>query len=74
MTQEYTVGVIGAGRIGKIHIENLLRTVPGVKLIIVADVMVNDELKQWAASMGVPKLVSDANEIFNDSEIDVVVI
>ena len=68
------VGVIGAGRIGKIHIENLLRNVAGVKLKIVADVMVNDELKQWATSMGVPKLVSDAKEVFNDPEIDVVVI
>lgn len=74
MTKKRIVGVIGAGRIGKLHIENLLRSVSDVELKIVADVKIDDELKEWAAEMGVPKLTLDPNDIFNDSEIDVVVI
>lgn len=74
MVNRFTVGVIGAGRIGKIHIENLLRKIPGINLKIVADIKINDELKQWAAEMGVVKLTSDPNEIFNDPKIEVVVI
>ncbi|MFX1379265.1 MAG: inositol 2-dehydrogenase [Promethearchaeota archaeon] len=68
------VGVIGAGRIGKIHIENLLRKFPDINLKLVADIKINAELKQWAVEIGVPELISDPIEIFNDPEIDVVVI
>ena len=32
------VGVIGAGRIGKIHAENLATRIPGAKVTAVADV------------------------------------
>ncbi|UCF13377.1 MAG: inositol 2-dehydrogenase [Thermoplasmatales archaeon] len=74
MSKNIIVGVIGAGRIGKIHIENLLRKVPNVKLKIVADVNVDNQLKQWADDMGVPQLITDANEIFTDPEIDAIII
>ncbi len=74
MVQKFTVGVIGAGRIGKIHIENLLRKIPDINLKIVADINITDDLKQWANDIGVPKLTSDPNEIFNDPEINAVVI
>ncbi|MFX1569771.1 MAG: inositol 2-dehydrogenase [Promethearchaeota archaeon] len=74
MTKKFTVGVIGAGRIGKIHIENLLRKVAHVKLKIVADIQINDKLRKWAEEIGVPKLTNEPREIFNDSEIEVVII
>ncbi|UCC21319.1 MAG: inositol 2-dehydrogenase [Promethearchaeota archaeon] len=70
----FTVGVIGAGRIGKIHIENLVRKIPNINLKIVADIKFNDELKQWAGEIGIPKLTSDASEIINDPKIDIIVI
>ena len=72
--KKFTVGVIGAGRIGKIHIENLLRKIPNVNLKIVADIKINDELRQWVGEIGIPKLTSDAYEIINDPKIDIVVI
>jgi len=72
--KRFTVGLIGAGRIGKIHIENLLHKVTNVNLKIVADVNINDNLRQWKTEMGVPKLTTDVYEIFNDPEIQVVVI
>ncbi|MFX1590467.1 MAG: Gfo/Idh/MocA family oxidoreductase, partial [Promethearchaeota archaeon] len=74
MRNKYTVGVIGAGRIGKIHIENLLRKIAGVNLKIVADININNELERWANEMGRFKLTTDTDELFDDPEIDVVVI
>ncbi|MFX0189058.1 MAG: inositol 2-dehydrogenase [Candidatus Hodarchaeota archaeon] len=74
MSKNIIVGVIGAGRIGKIHIENLLRKVPNVKLKTVADINVNNQLKQWADDMGVPQLITDATEIFTDPEIVAIII
>ena len=74
MAKKFIVGVIGAGRIGKLHIENLLRKIPDVNLKIVADVKIDDQLRKWAAEIGIPKLTTDTNEIFTDPEIDAVVI
>ncbi len=74
MVKNFVVGVIGAGRIGKIHIENLLRKVPNVKLKIIADINIDDQLKQWAADKGSLNLITEANKIFSDPEVDVVVI
>ncbi|MHA2182727.1 MAG: inositol 2-dehydrogenase [Promethearchaeota archaeon] len=70
----YTVGVIGAGRIGKIHIENILSNIPGLKLKTVADINIDDQMNEWANKVGVPLLIQDADDIFSDSEIDVVII
>ncbi|MFX1571886.1 MAG: inositol 2-dehydrogenase [Promethearchaeota archaeon] len=74
MVKTFTVGVIGAGRIGKIHIENLLRQIYNVNLKIVADIKLSNEIKQWAGEIGVQQLTSDADKIFNDPEIEVVLI
>jgi myo-inositol 2-dehydrogenase/D-chiro-inositol 1-dehydrogenase len=72
--KKITVGVIGAGRIGKIHIQNLLRKFTEIELKTVADINLNDELKQWKIEMGLKRLTSDPNEIINDPEINVVLI
>jgi len=74
MVKKFVVGVIGAGRIGKLHIENLLRKVPDISLKIVSDVNVDDKLKQWADERGVLKLTTDSNEIFTDPEINSIII
>jgi len=74
MAKVYTVGVIGAGRMGKIHIENILRKVPDLKLKLVADINIDDQMEQWANTIGVPLLTQDVNDIFDDDEIDAVVI
>jgi myo-inositol 2-dehydrogenase/D-chiro-inositol 1-dehydrogenase len=74
MTKIYTVGVIGAGRIGKIHTENILRNIPNLKLKLVADINIDDQMEQWAKRLGVPLLTPDVQDIFNDPEIDAVVI
>ena len=72
--KEFTAGVIGAGRMGKIHVENILRNIPDLKLKVVADINIDDQMRKWAQKIGVPRLIIDANEIFNDHEIDVVII
>ncbi|MFO8017581.1 MAG: inositol 2-dehydrogenase [Promethearchaeia archaeon] len=74
MSKEISVGIIGAGRIGRVHIENLLKEVKNAQLEVVADVMITDELKHWCTEMGVPKLVDDPHLIFDDPEIDAILI
>ena len=66
-------GVIGVGRIGKIHIENLTNRISKVDVIAVADVFA-EELEKVAREFNVPKAVTDYREILNSSEIDAIVI
>ncbi|MFX0023943.1 MAG: inositol 2-dehydrogenase [Candidatus Hermodarchaeota archaeon] len=74
MGKKFTVGVIGAGRIGKLHVENLIKKIPEVNLKAVADININEELKKWTVEMGAPNPITDAFKIINDPEVEVVVI
>ncbi|KKN35854.1 hypothetical protein LCGC14_0779430 [marine sediment metagenome] len=74
MVKKFSVGVIGAGRMGKIHIQNILRNIPDFKLKLVADINIDDQMEEWANKIGIPLLTKDPNDIFDDPEIDAIVI
>ncbi|WP_342046814.1 inositol 2-dehydrogenase [Bacillus sp. OTU530] len=67
-----TLGIIGAGRIGRLHVDNLL-SVPQVKIKAVSDVVV-DHLQEWAASKGISVLTTNYQDLLGDPEIDAVFI
>jgi myo-inositol 2-dehydrogenase/D-chiro-inositol 1-dehydrogenase len=64
-----TFGVVGAGRIGKIHADNLL-AIPDVRLKSVADPYLDPD--EWSSRGIAPTL--DPDDIFGDSEVDAVLI
>ncbi len=68
------IGLIGAGRLGKLHGENLAHSVTNVDLYAVADPFMNDSIREWAAEMGIKNCYEDPEKIFNDPEIDAVYI
>ena len=68
------IGLLGAGRIGKLHGENLAHAVPEAELYAVADPFMNDATRAWAADMGIEKCYDDPEKIFNDPTIDAVFI
>lgn len=74
MDKSFTVGLIGIGRIGKIHIENLLHRIPNVNLKLAADIKLDEDLKNWVKERGGTNLTDDPYEIFNDPEIEIVLI
>jgi len=64
------VGVIGAGYIGCVHLEELSR-IGGVKVKRVIDV--NDKLaKRAAANYNIELSSTDFRDVLNDPEIDVI--
>ncbi len=67
------VGVIGAGRIGKVHAGTLSSMVPGVRVAAVADA-VPEAARQLADACGAEKAVRDHREILEDRTIGAVVI
>ena len=73
MTEKLNIGVIGAGRIGRLHAENLAYRVPGVKLVAISDIVVS-AAEQVAAELQIPAAYQDHRRILDDPAIEAVVI
>ncbi len=73
MGKKLRIGVIGAGRIGKLHANNLVNRVPDAEVVAISDVFV-DSAKQLADSLGVTAVYSDYHKILEDPTIDAVFI
>ncbi|MEH8076106.1 inositol 2-dehydrogenase [Gallibacterium anatis] len=68
------VGIIGAGRIGRVHSESISKYVKGAEIKAISDIKVTEELQSWAASMGIPHVYDDYHKILQDPEIDAVLV
>lgn len=68
------VGIIGAGRIGKVHITSIATRVKDAVVKSVADPFMNDETAAWAKAMGAQVVTKDYKEILADPEITAVLI
>jgi myo-inositol 2-dehydrogenase/D-chiro-inositol 1-dehydrogenase len=66
-------GVIGAGRIGKIHAENLATRVPCVAVAAIADIDTKTA-QETAARLHIPVVYADYHDILSDPTIDAVAI
>ena len=73
MPEKLNVGVIGAGRIGRLHAEHLAYRVPGVKLVAISDIIVS-AAEQVAAQFQIPAVYQDHRRIMDDPAIQAVVI
>lgn len=67
------VGVIGAGRIGKIHAENLATRVPGSTVVAIADPVLG-AAEETASRLHIPFVSGDYQEVINHPEVDAVAI
>ncbi|MCH5170663.1 MAG: Gfo/Idh/MocA family oxidoreductase, partial [Oscillospiraceae bacterium] len=68
------IGIIGAGRIGKVHLESISYHVKNATVVAMADPFMNDETKAFIEGFGVEKIYTDYKEIINDPEIDAVLV
>lgn len=71
--QNVCVGLIGAGRMGSFHAENLAWRVPGATLAAVADPQPG-AAEKLAEKLGIAKAYSDLHALLQDPEIEAVVI
>ncbi len=74
MSTVISVGIIGAGRIGKLHAENITRGIPHVKVVGISDVMMNDAMSSWAHNLGIELATKDPLELINHPQIDAILI
>lgn len=68
------IGIIGAGRIGKVHLQSISYHVKNAVVLAMADPFMNDETREMIESMGVKKVYKDYHEILSDPEIDAVLV
>ena len=67
------VGIIGAGRIGKVHGQSITFHIPNAEIKAVSDVRL-DGVHEWANSLGIEEVYDDYHKILEDKEIDAVLV
>ena len=68
------IGIIGAGRIGRVHAENIAKFVPEMEIKTVSDPYMSGETLEFLQRLRIPGLVKDADVILSDPEIKAVVV
>lgn len=68
------IGIIGAGRIGKVHLESISYHVKNATVTAMADPFMNEETEKLTRSYGVSKVTKDYKDILNDKDIDAVLV
>lgn len=71
--KKLNIGIIGAGRIGKIHADNILRF-PNAKITAISDLFAGPELEAWAAERGIGYVTKNSDDIMSNPDIDAVFI
>jgi myo-inositol 2-dehydrogenase/D-chiro-inositol 1-dehydrogenase len=73
MTKKVNVGIIGAGRIGRVHVQNLAYHIPEANVVAIADIFV-ESAEECAAEFGIPSVSKDHRAILENDGIEAVVI
>jgi myo-inositol 2-dehydrogenase/D-chiro-inositol 1-dehydrogenase len=73
MSHKVNAGIIGAGRIGKVHAETLAFQIADASVVSITDIRL-EAAQAVAARCGIPKVAATAEEIFADSSINAVLV
>jgi myo-inositol 2-dehydrogenase / D-chiro-inositol 1-dehydrogenase len=73
MKRTINVGLIGTGRIGRLHAETLTYRLPGANLVAVSDILI-ESAEKLARELAVPAVHRDHRSILDDREVDAVLI
>lgn len=74
MSDNLRIGLIGGGRIGKLHGTNIQNSIPEAEVVILADPYMNEEMEDWAKSVGIPKMTKNPDDVFADPDVEAVFI
>lgn len=67
------IGVVGTGRIGKLHVNNLMTRVKNAAVVAVSDV-VPESARALAAQWSIPKVYADYKALVQDPEVQAVLV
>jgi myo-inositol 2-dehydrogenase / D-chiro-inositol 1-dehydrogenase len=67
------IGIIGAGRIGKVHAESLVTRITGIKVLAIADVAL-PAAQETATRLNIPTATADYRQLLDNPDIQAVII
>jgi myo-inositol 2-dehydrogenase/D-chiro-inositol 1-dehydrogenase len=73
MNRKLNLGIIGAGRIGRVHAETLAFRLPEANPVVIADVNAR-AAEAVAANCGIPRVAASAAEVLADPDVEAVLI
>ncbi len=73
MTRKINIAVIGTGRMGSVHVANLVRKIPEANLVAICDIRL-EVASAVATDLGIQHVVQDYHELLADKEIEAVLI
>ena len=74
MGKKLRIGLLGGGRIGKLHGTNVQNFIPDAEVVILADPFLNDDMEAWAKSIGIARCTKDPADVFAAEDVDAVFI
>ena len=74
MKKVLKLGLLGCGRLGRLHAENIQHYVTSAKIVLAADPFMNPDMEMWAKSAGIERCSSDPDDVINDPEVEAVFI
>lgn len=74
MGKKLRIGLLGGGRIGKLHATNVQNFIPDAEIAILADPFLNEDMEAWAKSIGIEKCTKDPEDVFAAADVDAVFI
>ena len=73
MTRKVKIAVIGTGRMGSVHVRNIVRQIPDAELVAVCDIRL--EVAQAVADeCGIQRVVKDYHELLSDHDLEAILI
>ncbi len=74
MAKTLRIGMLGGGRIGRLHATNVQNFVPNAEVVILADPFLNADMEAFAQGIGIKHCTKDPNEVFSSPDVDAVFI
>lgn len=74
MAEKLRIGMLGGGRIGKLHATNIQNLIQDAEVVILADPFMNEAMEEFAKGIGIPKCSKDPADVFNCPDVDAVFI
>ena len=71
--RKINIAVIGTGRMGSVHVANLVRHIPEASLVAICDIRL-DVAQAVADELGISRVVQDYHELLVDKDIEAVLI
>ena len=73
MSRKINLAVIGTGRMGSVHVRNIVRQIPLANLVAICDIRL-EVARAVADELGIERVVQDYHELLADPQIEAVLI